>query len=82
VLREEVANRAVKPLPAFLALRTSPAARPTGGAAESLDGLIAAVAEPKLLVSAMRETSPRWNEADDRLFRSVPLATCTAAYFS
>ena len=31
----------------------------------------AAVADPELLVSAMRETSPRWNEADDRLFRSV-----------
>ena len=27
--------------------------------------------DPELLVSAMRKTSPRWNEADDRLFRSV-----------
>jgi len=71
VLREEVTNQAVKPLPAFLALWTSPAARPAGGAAESLDGLIAAVAEANLLVSAMRDGSPHWNEADDRLFRSV-----------
>jgi hypothetical protein len=71
VLREEVAHRAVKPLPAFLALWTSPAAGPPGGAAESLDRLVAAVADPELLVSAMRETSPRWNEADGRLFRSV-----------
>jgi hypothetical protein len=71
VLREEVADLAVKPLPAFLALWTSPAAGPSGEAAEGLDGLIAAVAEPELLVSAMRDTSARWNEADDRLFRSV-----------
>ena len=67
----EVAERAGKPLPAFLALWTSPAAGPGDGAAECLDGLVAAVADPELLVSAMRETSPRWNEADDRLFRSV-----------
>src|SRR5271154_5710520 len=71
VLRDEVAHRAVKPLPAFLALWTSPAARPAGGAAESLAGLITAVADPELLVTAMRERSARWNEADDRLFRSV-----------
>ena len=45
--------------------------RIVGRAAECLDGLVAAVADPELLVSAMRETSARWNEADDRLFRSV-----------
>ena len=71
VLRHEIADRAVRPLPAFLALWTSPAAASSDRAAECLDGLIAAVADPELLVSAMRETSPRWNEADDRLFRSV-----------
>jgi hypothetical protein len=71
VLRHEIADRAVKPLPAFLALWTSPAAASSDGAAECLDGLIAAVADPELLVSAMRATSPRWNAADDRLFRSV-----------
>jgi hypothetical protein len=71
VLRDEVADRAAKPLPAFLALWTSPAAGLSDGAAESLDGLIAAVADPELLASAMRESSRRWNEADDRLFRSV-----------
>jgi hypothetical protein len=70
-LRDEVAHRASKPLPAFLALWTSPAAGPSDRAAECLDSLIAAVADPELLVSAMRDTSPRWNEADDRLFRSV-----------
>jgi len=71
VLREEVADRAVKPLPAFLALWTSPAAGPSDQAAECLDGLVAAVADPEVLVSAMRGSSPHWNEADDRLFRSV-----------
>ena len=71
VLRHEIAHRAVKPLPAFLALWTSPAAGPSDRAAEGLDGLVAAVADPELLVSAMREMSARWNEADDRLFRSV-----------
>jgi hypothetical protein len=71
VLREEVADRVVKPLPEFLAPWTSPAAGPSDRAAECLDRLVAAVADPELLVSAMRETSPRWNEADDRLFRSV-----------
>jgi hypothetical protein len=74
VLRDEVADRAAKPLPAFLALWTSPAARLPEGAAEDLDGLIAAVADPELLTSAMRERSARWNEPDDRLFRSVRLA--------
>jgi hypothetical protein len=68
VLRREVAEQAAKPLPAFLALWTSPAA-PAAGA--DLDGLVAAVADPELLASAMRETSAHWNEADDRLFRSV-----------
>ena len=57
VLREEVAERAAKPLPAFLALWTSPLAGPPAPAAESLDSLIAAVADPQLLVSVMRETS-------------------------
>ncbi len=73
VLHDEIADRAVKPLSAFLALWTSPAASTAAeaGAGESLDSLIAAVADPELLVSAMRETSRRWNEADDRLFRSV-----------
>lgn len=71
VLRDEVAHRAARPLPAFLALWTSPAARPSGGPAECLDDLVAAVADPDLLASAMRDTSARWNEADDRLFRSV-----------
>jgi hypothetical protein len=84
VLRREVAEQAAKPLPAFLALWTSPAAAspvepaagpPAGadaaGADAELDGLVAAVADPELLVSAMRETSVRWNEADYRLFRSV-----------
>ena len=71
VLREEIADWAAKPLPAFLALWTSPAAGLSDGATEGLDGLIAAVADPGLLISAMREKSPRWNEADDRLFRSV-----------
>src|ERR1700733_6827509 len=50
VLRDEIADRAAKPLPAFLALWTSPAASPFGGAAESLDGLITAVADPAPLV--------------------------------
>jgi hypothetical protein len=77
VLREEIADRAAKPLPAFLALWTSPAATLAGGAAESLDGLIAAVADPELLVSAMRDGSARWNEADDRLFRSIRPALLT-----
>ena len=71
VLRREVADQAGKPLPAFLALWTSPAAGPCEGAAECLDGLVAAVADPELLVSAMREVSARWNETDDRLFRSI-----------
>jgi hypothetical protein len=71
VLRREVADRAGKPLPAFLALWTSPAAEPSERAAECLDRLVAAVADPELLVSAMRESSPRWNQADDLLFRSV-----------
>ena len=71
VLRHEVAQRAAKPLPAFLALWTSPAAGQCDRAAECLDNLVAAVADPELLVSAMRKTSPRWNEADDRLFRLV-----------
>jgi hypothetical protein len=71
VLRREVAERAAKPLPAFLALWTSPAAAAPGTAAESLDGLVAAVADPELLATAMRETSPHWNEDDDALFRSV-----------
>ena len=71
VLRHEVAQRAAKPLPAFLTLWTSPAAGPCDSAAECLDDLVTAVADPELLASAMRKTSPRWNEADDRLFRSV-----------
>jgi hypothetical protein len=71
VLREEVAERAAKPLPAFLALWTSPLAGPPAPAAESLDSLIAAVADPQLLVSVMRETSSHWNEASERLFSSV-----------
>src|SRR3984885_7662416 len=71
VLHDEIADRAAKPLPAFLALWTSPAASPAGGAAAGLDGLITAVADPELLVSAMRDESRHWNEADDRLFRSV-----------
>jgi len=72
VLRHEVAERAGKPLPAFLALWTSPAAGPyEGSAAGDLDGLIAAVADPERLAGAMREASRRWNEADERLFRLV-----------
>jgi len=71
VLRREVADRAGKPLPAFLALWTSPAAGGCEGAAECLDGLVAAVTDPELLAGAMREVSARWNEADDRLFRSI-----------
>jgi hypothetical protein len=71
VLRHEVAQQAAKPLPAFLALWTSPAARFSDIAGECLDGLIAAVADPELLVSTMRETSTYWNETDDKLFRSV-----------
>ena len=76
VLSREVAERAGKPLPAFLALWTSPAVgSPVTGspvtAAQCLDGLVAAVEDPELLISAMRETSAHWNEADDRLFRSV-----------
>ena len=76
VLRREVTEQAAKPLPAFLALWTSPAA----GADADLDGLVAAVADPGLLASAMRETSAHWNEADDRLFRSVrPALTAVLA---
>jgi hypothetical protein len=71
VLRDEVADQAAKPLPAFLALWTSPAVGLSDGSAGGLDGLIAAVEDPELLTSAMRERSPRWNEADDRLFRSI-----------
>jgi len=71
VLRREIADRAGKPLPAFLALWTSPAAGEYEGAAECLDGLVAAVADPQRLAEAMQEASPRWNEADDRLFRSI-----------
>jgi hypothetical protein len=65
------AHRVAGPWPAFLALWTSPATGPPGGTAECPDGLIAAVTDPELLVSAMRETSPRWNEAGGRLFRPV-----------
>jgi hypothetical protein len=71
VLRDEVADRAAKPLPAFLALWTAPAAGRPDGPAAALDGLIAAVESPELLTSAMRAGSRRWNEADDRLFRSI-----------
>jgi hypothetical protein len=71
VLRDQVADGAGKPLPAFLALWTSPAAGPSRGAAEDLDRLIAAVADPELLAAAMRATSPHWSEDDERLFRSV-----------
>ncbi len=71
VLRREVSDRAGKPLPAFLALWTSPAAGPGERAAECLDNLVAAVADPQRLAGAMRENSPLWNEPDDRLFRSV-----------
>jgi hypothetical protein len=71
VLRREVAEEAGKPLPAFLALWTSPAAGSAGTGADCLDDLVTAVADPELLASAMRETSPHWNEADDSLFRSV-----------
>lgn len=46
VLRDEVADRAGKPLPAFLAWWTSPAAGLPDEAAADLDGLIAAVADP------------------------------------
>ena len=53
VLRHQVLDRAVNPLPAFLALWTSPAAASAAGAADCLNGLIAAVADPELLVSAM-----------------------------
>ena len=42
-----------------------------GTAADCLDDLVTAVADPELLACAMRETSPHWNEADDSLFRSV-----------
>jgi hypothetical protein len=82
VLREQVAEQAGKPLPAFLALWTSPAeaGEPPGspaGAQESLERLISAVADPGLLVSAMRDTSPHWNAGDDRLFRSVRPALLT-----
>jgi len=45
VLRQEVAQRAAKPLPAFLALWTSPAAGPCDRAAECLDDLVTAVAD-------------------------------------
>jgi hypothetical protein len=74
VLRHEVARRAAKPLPAFLALRTSPAAGPCDRTAQCPDDLVAAVAavaDPELLVSAMRATSQRWKEADHWLFRAV-----------
>jgi hypothetical protein len=76
VLRREVAEQAAKPLPAFLALWTSPASPASPAALASaagadLDGLVAAVADPELLAPAMRATSVHWNEADDRLFRSV-----------
>lgn len=71
LLRREVAERAGKPLPAFLALWTSPAASSSETAADCLDGLIAAVAAPQSLATAMRATSAHWNEADDQLFRSV-----------
>ena len=74
VLRREVAERAAKPLPAFLSLWTSPAAGSPGIATECLDGLVAAVADPELLAAGMRETSPHWNEDDDKLFRSTRLA--------
>jgi hypothetical protein len=71
VLRREVAERAAKPLPAFLSLWTSPAAGSHDTAAECLNGVVAAVADPELLAAAMRETSPHWNEDDDQLFRSI-----------
>jgi hypothetical protein len=50
---------------------TSPAAGLPHGAAGDLDRLIAAVTDPELLATAMRESSPHWNQADERLFRSV-----------
>jgi hypothetical protein len=67
VLRREIAEQAAKPLPAFLALWTSPAAGPS----DSLDELIEAVADPELLITAMREASMHWSQASEELFRSV-----------
>jgi hypothetical protein len=71
VMRREVADQAGKPLPAFLALWTSPAAVPADTAESCLERLIAAVAEPDLLPGAMRETSDHWTEADEQLYRHV-----------
>jgi hypothetical protein len=71
VLRQEVAERAAKPLPAFLALWTSPVAGTPDEAASCLEDLVAAVAEPELLATAMRDESAYWSEDDERLFQSV-----------
>jgi hypothetical protein len=71
VLRRAVAEEAGKPLPAFLALWTSPAAVVQEGAASCLDRLIAAVGDPDMLPAAMRKTSDHWTEADEQLYRHV-----------
>jgi hypothetical protein len=71
ILRREIADRAGKPLPAFLALWTSPAAVSMGAAGSCLEQLIATVGEPDLLIDAMRETSNHWSEADEQLFARV-----------
>jgi hypothetical protein len=74
-LRREIAELAAKPLPAFLALWTSPAAGPSDTGPGCLEDLVAAVADPQLLVSAMRETSAHWNAADDTASASrVPVS--------
>jgi hypothetical protein len=71
VLRREVAERAGKPLSAFLALWTSPAAGSDDAAGSCIERLIAAVGEPDLLPAAMRRTSDHWSEADEQLYRGV-----------
>lgn len=67
-LRGEISEGAGKPLPAFLALWTSPAAV-RGSATTELEALIAAVADPEMLPRLMQDTSPHWSQADEDLFR-------------
>ena len=71
VLRREITERAGKALPAFLALWTSPAAVSSDGSESCLEPLIEAVRDPRLLASAMRETSDHWSNADEQLFDRV-----------
>ncbi|MGC1184748.1 MAG: hypothetical protein WBA31_06300 [Candidatus Dormiibacterota bacterium] len=67
-LRSQVTDRAGKPLPAFLALWTSPLAT---SPLQSLDELISALDKPDRLAQRMREISDHWSGGDEQLFLTV-----------